>query len=496
MPTDIRREYVAGGGFSWLSTYYKALPHHIDDVTADFGDDLYDRMMCDPVVNANINTLKLGVLANGQKTVPTELDETDPNHDLAQEISDFCQRNLDRLETPAQTVFYQLLDAMAYGHKIAELVFELVTDDENDPDYGKICLKAIKVKPRRTTAIIVDAYYNVQAIQGVLPGQGFNAVLTYGYIGGLPTPDSKNPLDNSLDSRINLLPREKFVIHTNKPKDGDPRGTSLLRSAYNSWWSKKQLEPEYLKYLAQFGTPTIYGFTSTDARNGEIKQDADGNHILDASGNMIYTTPEEVMLSAILDTQNGSAAVFTNGSSIQPLEMQGNGEPFLNAFQYHNEQIALAITNQTLATQEGANMSRAASETHQDTLANPVRFAKLELGDTITRDIFRILVLYNYGPYAARNLCPSCVFPETEQQDFATDSNAISSLQSSGYLHDNQKPGIDAKLGLPARDMEAMQAEKAQSNQMKLQQLKGLGQSPQSGNSDGDTKKDTDNDAK
>src|SRR5579871_2036028 len=53
----ISREYVAGGGWAWYGQVARTLPNSIDDATADFGDDLYERMMFDPQVASVINIL-------------------------------------------------------------------------------------------------------------------------------------------------------------------------------------------------------------------------------------------------------------------------------------------------------------------------------------------------------------------------------------------------------------------------------------------------------
>jgi hypothetical protein len=39
---DPLKEYVAGGPLSYLQDYYRALPQYIDDITSDFGPDIYD----------------------------------------------------------------------------------------------------------------------------------------------------------------------------------------------------------------------------------------------------------------------------------------------------------------------------------------------------------------------------------------------------------------------------------------------------------------------
>jgi hypothetical protein len=64
-PADLRREYVAGGALGWYGPYVRSLPWTIDDVTRDFGDDLYERMLYDAQVAACVQVLKASVLESG-----------------------------------------------------------------------------------------------------------------------------------------------------------------------------------------------------------------------------------------------------------------------------------------------------------------------------------------------------------------------------------------------------------------------------------------------
>jgi len=64
--STLSTEYVAGGTGLWSRTALRTLPAAIDDVTQDFGDDLYDRMDLDPVVHANKNVLKVAIIEEGR----------------------------------------------------------------------------------------------------------------------------------------------------------------------------------------------------------------------------------------------------------------------------------------------------------------------------------------------------------------------------------------------------------------------------------------------
>jgi hypothetical protein len=177
-------------------------------------------------------------------------------------------------QRPFLDVLYEMLDALAFGNKIAEQIYDLDRDDDGKP---RLFIKALKIKPRVSTAFVVDAYQNVLGVLALLPGRGYPVVT--GSVIGDP---SKIP---------NLLPREKFAIFPWNAHDGDPRGTSLLRAVYNPWWLKIQVWGEYAKYLAQFAGPSLIGYTAP----GQVAvppMDALGNPIPGAP----LITPEQAML--------------------------------------------------------------------------------------------------------------------------------------------------------------------------------------------------------
>jgi hypothetical protein len=435
---DPRKEMVAGGQNLWLGALYRALPHYIDDVTTDFGIDLYERMRLDPQAESCLILLKMAALGGGLDLVCVR-DDGDEDYEQAKEITDFCQRNIEGLARPfvSETLF-ELLDGLAYGNRVAEQIYEVRQGGE---DAGKLCLAMLKVKPIRSTAFVVDAYNNVIGLLGLIPGQGLS-VLSGMLVGAPPTAP-------------NLLPRRKFVVFTYRPKAGDPRGSSILRPAYNAWWLKQQLWPEYLKYLTQFGGPSLIGTTPEKTQNYPLLN-ADGSIQTDTNGDPVYVEPEEAMLAALQEFRNGTAAAFPFGSTVTPLEMQGNGEAFLSAIELFDKQMAKAILCQTLATEQAQHQARAASQTHQDILALVVQHIKTCVEQMIVADILRPLVEYNFGPEAVA-LTPTASLGDTAEEDFAGQATAIAALETSGYLDPTQYAGLDARLGLPKRAPESIQ---------------------------------------
>jgi hypothetical protein len=467
---SLTSEYVAGGHQSYLAAYLRALPQWIDDTTRDFGDDLYEQMLLDPQVNSGVRLLKLCVLSNGIRIDPaidydpvTDEFETEdvrvnrqerdnqgryyPKSDdekkdkdrrdrikkdarLAEEIAQFCHENLTNLTGRSFVeVMYEMLDAMALGNKVAEMTYRHEKDDDGNV---RMWLDTLKVKPRKTYSFVVDPFINTIGLMALMPGTAY------------PLMAGSIISDPSLTS--NILPREKFAVLTWAGTAGDPRGNSLLRCIYNPWFIKRNTIGELAKYLSQFASPSLLGFTAKDAQ-ASPPTDAMGNVI----PGMPAITPEQAMLNSLLAFRNGTAACFPFSSEVRPLQMSGDGAAFYKAIETCDKQIAKGILCQTLATEEGEHQARAASEMHQDILDLVVLHVKAVVAAMIHNDILRPLVAYNWGDDIARRLTPKVHLAEVERHNWAQDAAAVSSLVTSQFLDVSQYEELDAKLGLPKR---------------------------------------------
>ncbi len=427
-------EYAVAATGLWSRTAWRTLPWAFDDVTQDFGDDLYERMLLDPQVVAVLNILRAAIIEEGVRLDSAVKDETADGYDLANEIEEFCESVIGDLQISIDDVLWDMLSAVAFGSRMAEQVYQ----DRPATAYAlpgtspvsrtgqMLTLAALKPKPRRSVAFVVDAFMNVQAIQAQLPGTGWM---------GLGTWDAQ-----SAASWPGVLPRHKFAVLSFRPESSDPRGTSAFRPAYTPWWTKMQVWQEFLKYLATFASPSVYAIASEKASNNGVK-DSDGT----------IKPATQVLLQTLLDFKNGTAAAFDYGTILGALEVQNDGAPFRDALTLCDQQITIAVLHQTLATLEAQHQARASSEVHQDVLDTLQRQAKRSVARMLHRDVLMPLVRYNYGEDAAKRLTPSVSLGEVEQHDFAAMANAIAALAKAGYLDPSQYAEVDTQLGLPPR---------------------------------------------
>ena len=421
------QEYVAGSVSQAYSGFLRSLSFAIDDVESDFGSDLYARMQFDPRVKGNLRLIKSAILSEELSLVPAVNDESEDGFAQAQDILTFCDRVLANLETPLEDVLRDMLDAVALGNQVAEQVYDQPT---RGVDRGKLVLTKLKVKPRGTTAFVVDAFRNVVGLLAYIPGVGFPVTT-----GGMIDPAHQ----------ANFLPREKFAVLTWEPKDGDPRGSSSLRSAYWPWQAKLQVAMAYLSYLAKFASPSVWATVGPESASSTT---------INADGTLSDASPVQALYAQLLNFQNGSALALANGSAVGAVHVQGNGEAFLKAFDWFDAQITYGMLSQTLATGEGQHQARAAAAVHQDVLSLLIREGKNAVCRMVRRDILMPLVQYNFGEQCV-SLTPKATLGEVENRDVST---LVTALAAAGYVIANsQLPEIDALLGLAQRSKEDLQ---------------------------------------
>lgn len=431
---ELTTEYVAGDAFGYRRGL-RALAHAFDDLTADFGDDFYERMALDPTVTATDHILRASMIADGLRLESPISDKEADGYDLGQEIVTFCRAVLDNMQTPLDDVLWDTAAAIRLGSRVAELVWEertvrswFVLDQSTavSQDQTLLTLRAIKVKPRRATSFVVDQFMNLHGLLARRPGTTRGMALISA--DGQALPD--------------LLPREKFLVYSFRPEHGDPRGRTAFRSAFNPWNIKQQTYPELLKFLAQFASPSVYATAGEKAQPVNIPQ---------PDGTVKLVEPVQALLEALLNFQNGSALALPYGAVVGLIQSSGKGEAFFATLTHCDTQIALGVLHQTLAALEAQYQARASSEVHQDTGDTIIRQAQRGLALAFRRDVLRPLVLYNYGERAAAQLTPLASLGSVEQEDRAQLMNAIAQLARASYLDLSQLPGVDALLGLPPR---------------------------------------------
>jgi hypothetical protein len=429
---DPTREYLAGGGGSLPLVAQQILGRGIDDLTRDLGPAIYDAMLNDSTVAAAVHILMTGVLSGEFQLLPAiradDAEMVEPGSQrekdiaMAKEVCEFVRRNIDRLKFPIKSLCYELLYAMVYGSKLAEKVYE----PGDGEDAGRLVLKTIRTKRNESWNYVVEPTGDVVAIQAL-----------------------------TFDAGLRDLPPEKFLIVRWMPRDGDPRGRSILRPAYNGWNLKINLFPKYFKYLDKFGCPTIIGVTSPEARDEEERDDA-GNF----TGRII--TPTEAMAQMLGRLEGGSYAAIPAGAAIHPIQPNNNGNAFLQAFTLFKTEILEAILISARSVMPARHSSKSDSETSQDTVGQILLYGRETLEDALHDQLCREIVAINFGKPMADQFTPHVSLGAIEHQDVAALAMAYAQL---GYnLDPMQFPAIDAKFGVPVRSPTANNVEEVDGN--------------------------------
>jgi hypothetical protein len=244
---------------------------------------------------------------------------------------------------------------------------------------------------------------------------------------------------------MQLLPREKFAILAWDPRNGDPRGTSILRPAYEAWNLKAKMFPGYFQFTQTFASPNVVGKVgdkSPDVRVDDVR----GYQGPSDEG---YLSAAQVMGWHLERFANNRWLIVNSVDDIELIYPTTKGEAHLAGFDFANREIVSAILGTTTGTEEALHDSKAISQTGQDTIGLLVRRIKGVLARLVEWDLLWNLVRYNYGRDVADKFTPTVTLGDIEHQDFAAVGATCASLRTAGILKPNQDDWIlQNKLGL------------------------------------------------
>jgi hypothetical protein len=274
-----------------------------------------------------------------------------------------------------------------------------------------------------------------------LQGSGLVGGFMFGEL-GLRTTETSEEIDIP-----GLVPPEKVLRFTWMERNDNPVGVSHLRSGYIPWRMKVGLYPAWEAFLVRFAQPGVtvelQGQDLPPVMGGDGKMTNDPVKILQA------------ILTSISNYQGGGGMVLPVGT-LNVSEVASEGEAYLRAFEYVDEQITLGYLYANLATQGGKYGTQALGEVHQDTKGLLVSLGKQHLVRVLKEGVAKLLVLINYGKDALW-ATPNISVGETEQQDFSTTATAISSLKGVDLIFPQQINAIMKMLHLPPLPEEVIQ---------------------------------------
>ena len=154
------------------------------------------------------------------RKVPWRVDpaSTSPNDVEAAEFLEQCMDDMD--QTWIDTIS-EILSFIQYGHSLHEIVYKRRCGDGFDPSMrskytdGRIGWRGLPIRSQDTLyRWQFDDHGGIQGVQQLAPPHYYNVV----------------------------IPAEKFLLFRTSTHKNNPEGKSVLRSAYRSWYMKKNIE--------------------------------------------------------------------------------------------------------------------------------------------------------------------------------------------------------------------------------------------------------------
>lgn len=449
------------------STGLHALPPYTDELEHDFGTDIYaKRMMYDAVVRARFETLLDGILdrpivispgldpedeqkpagVEGGGTKAPGIKGSERYTEFATEVARFVQYNFDDMQGGFMLKLRSMLQGIALGYKIAELVYER---REPEPGMGrKTCLKDMHPKSHDAVSMVADMYNTVVGYLPRMRGSGIQGAFTLGEL-GVRTVEDLDADGRVIKERVHIpemIPPEKVARYTWNPDNDDPRGQSHLRAAYIPWRLKVGLYPAWEAYLARFAQPSVG--LELGGQEMPSMMGVDGK---------VLTNPVAIASALLLSLRNwqaGGAFVAPVGK-LNLVQAEGDGQAYLSAFELVDAQITTSILHANLSTEGGKYGTQALGEVHQDTTDMLYALGKYATAMFVREQLVRPLVYFNYGEQGLMVL-PEVTFEEVEQQDQAAIGGMLSSMKGAEFLFPPQYNDAFSMVGLPELDDETI----------------------------------------
>ena len=377
-----------------LKSAFRIAPYNPDLLALGRGYNVYEQMMGDAMCKAAINTKRFALLAKPWQVFPSER-----NSARAAEMRDFVEDALRGMTGPDggardfRHSLFQMMAAFYRGYSVSELVWRL---EEKGRWAGRFTLAALKAKSPKQIGFEVDDYLNIEAITSWTPVAGFTTV-----------------------------PREKCVLYIYNPHDELPYGDSDLRSVYKHWWSKDALVKFWNLALQKYGAPMMFAQSSSSGAESER------------------------LLNLLQSVQQDASAIFPRDVTPQLLQSNMNADAFVNAVDWHNQQIAQGILLQTLTSGEGRRSGgRALGIVHFNVLLYALENAKADIEAAVNTQIVKLLIDYNYGPLDGATKYPRFALGAIDEKDIGQLASAYDVLLTHGVVG-NREQAVREAFGLP-----------------------------------------------
>ncbi len=365
-PTNIWSSMVRNDGSAML--YYRELE------------------MKDVDVANGLDTLKGTVIERPHDVQPAD------SSPLAEEVAQFVRDQIAGIPN-FEGMLDTLLDAPGYGFSVQELMF--------DTSMGQAQLLDIKDCPQEL--FLFGNRYEPQ-------------------IGPLQF------LTSPYASTGTLVPENKFLIYSYRPRSRDRMGRPLLRDIFWESWFKRNMQSMWMRYAEKGPGTAVVRYQDSDDQAAK-QQAAD-------IAQMIVDLPS----LAVPQGFEYDKELLTIARSLSP-------DVFEHLYEALQKNIVRRLLGETLTSfgGDGGKGTQALGEVHSDTLEKKSIGICKAAASVVNRQLIRPLVLWNYGPKAPM---PSWGWEIKQAEDLTQRLNRDKILQGMGLPYTEQY--LRATYNVPA----------------------------------------------
>ena len=317
----------------------KLVPYTPDDLLKRKDFSILQKMMDDPEIAGAINTFKTIRLSSGWEIIASD------ESDRAKEIREFVEYNFDYISGSFDDDLNEMLDAVAMGWSLSELVWDIIPDGKWA---GKINLKALKARNPK--------YFNVF------------------------TDDFDNPLQIINRSSMEYggeYDISKFVVYTWQKQYENVFGKSRIITLYDYWYLKQVFVRAWGIYTEKYGHPFPV-----------VKVPP---NIDDKAKNSILNMIRQIRI------ETGMVIPNTIEFELKEAQSQGGKDPYTAGLDWFNTQIRKVILGQSLSAEAGKVGSYSLGQVHMDVLMMFEEQLGIDIAEkAINPQIIKRLVDYNY----------------------------------------------------------------------------------------------------
>jgi phage gp29-like protein len=274
-------------------------------------------------------------------------------------------------------VLDNMLDSMGYGFSVQELMF--------DVSMGQANLQDIKDCPQEL--FLFGNRYQPQI--------GPMQFLTSPY-----------------QSQGDLVPEDKFLIFSYRPRSRDRMGRPLIRSVFWPSWFKRNMQRLWVRYAEKGPGTAVVRY-----------QDADNVQQQQKAADLAYAIIDEVAV--------GVPANFNYDKELLTIARSLNPDVYEHFFEAMQKSIVRRILGETLTSfgGDGGKGTQALGDVHSQTLTTKALRTGNGLAGVVNWQLIRPIVLWNFGPTAPM---PSFGFDSEEEADLTAELGIDQGVQRMG----------------------------------------------------------------